>query len=125
MRSFAWVDGERTIHFGPAGDAVAPLGGPGYTLLTTPRAAAAAPRIAARRRRGARGRAAARSTSWRAALLATVRGDRIVALGGGRVVDVAKALAAAARAGVAPGNVAPGRRGAARWPCRPRCRARR
>ncbi|WP_028063633.1 iron-containing alcohol dehydrogenase [Solirubrobacter soli] len=41
-------------------------------------------------------------------LLDTVSGDRLVALGGGRVVDVAKALAAAARAGVAPGNVAPG-----------------
>ena len=38
--SFVWPDGERTIHFGPAADAVEMLGGPGYTLLTTPRARA-------------------------------------------------------------------------------------
>ena len=35
MREFVWVDGERTIHFGPAADAVGRLGGPGFTLLTT------------------------------------------------------------------------------------------
>ena len=66
MREFVWVDGERTIHFGPAADAVEQLGGPGYTLLTTPRAAAAAPWIADGRGRRARSRAAARSTSSRA-----------------------------------------------------------
>jgi len=37
-------------------------------------------------------------------LLDEVRGDRLVALGGGRVVDVAKALAAAARAGYGGGG---------------------
>src|ERR671910_446480 len=37
---FAWRDGERTIRFGRgvAADAVRSLGGPGYLLLTTPRA---------------------------------------------------------------------------------------
>jgi alcohol dehydrogenase class IV len=106
-RKFTWVDGERTIHFGPSDDAVARLGGPGFTLLTTPRAAAAAPHIASAA--GAVhevGRGQVHDLA--AGLLGTVSGDRLVALGGGRVVDVAKALTAAARAGVAPGNVAPG-----------------
>ena len=106
-KSFDWVDGERTIHFGPADDAVTHLGGPGFTLLTTRRAAAAAPHIA--RAAGAVHEVGSGQVHDLAAgLLATVSGNRLVALGGGRVVDVAKALAAAARAGVAPGNVAPG-----------------
>ena len=96
MREFTWVDGERTIHFGPV--AVEPLGGPGYTLLTTPRAAAAAPQIV-----DAAGEVhhvgPGQVHELAGALLGEVRGDRIVALGGGRVVDVAKALAAAANAG--------------------------
>jgi len=33
-KSFDWVDGERTIHFGPADDAVTHLGGPGFTHNT-------------------------------------------------------------------------------------------
>ena len=95
---FVWVDGERTIHFGPATDAVAALGGPGYTLLTTPRASAAAPWIA--EAAGAVHEVGAGQVHELAGeLLGVVGGDRIVALGGGRVVDVAKALAAAARAG--------------------------
>ena len=55
VREFTWVDGERTIHFGPAAGAVAALGGPGYTLLTTPRAP--------RRRRGS-WRRRERCTRW-------------------------------------------------------------
>jgi alcohol dehydrogenase class IV len=107
VRSFTWVDGERTIHFGPAADAVGQLGGPGYTLLTTSRAAAAARHVV-------EGAGAVHAVGHgqvhdlAAGLLATVSGDRLVALGGGRVIDVAKALTAAARAGLAPGNVAPG-----------------
>ncbi|MDA0165607.1 iron-containing alcohol dehydrogenase [Solirubrobacter ginsenosidimutans] len=93
---FVWVDGERTIHFGPAADAVSRLGGPGYTLLTTPRAAAAAPWIVA-----AAGAVhdvgAGQVHELAGALLGVVTGERIVALGGGRVVDVAKALAAASK----------------------------
>src|SRR4051794_3245710 len=105
--SFTWVDGERTIHFGPSQDAVAHLRGPGFTLLTTPRAAAAAPHIAdAAGTVHEVGRGQVHELA--AGLLGTVSGDRLVALGGGRVVDVAKALTAAARAGLAPGNVAPG-----------------
>ncbi|HWK26580.1 MAG TPA: iron-containing alcohol dehydrogenase [Solirubrobacter sp.] len=107
MREFTWVDGERTIHFGPAaGRAVAWLGGPGYTLLTTPRAASAAPDVV--EAAGAVHEVGPGQVHELAgALLGVVRGDRIVALGGGRVIDVAKALAAAASAGV--GAAAPDR----------------
>jgi hypothetical protein len=47
---FTWIDGERTIRFGRgvAAEAVDVLGGPGFTLLTTPRAAASAPGVADR-----------------------------------------------------------------------------
>ena len=93
---FSWRDGERLIHFGRgiAAEAVERLGGSGYALLTTERAAGAAPHVAE----------AAGSVhvvgsglvdELAAGLLESVRGDRIVALGGGRVVDVAKAIAAA------------------------------
>jgi alcohol dehydrogenase class IV len=93
---FKWQDGERLVVFGRGAldDAVETLGGPGYTLLTTQRAQAAAPGVAA----------AAESVhlvapghvdQLAAAMLDDVRGDRIVALGGGRVVDVAKAIVAA------------------------------
>jgi alcohol dehydrogenase class IV len=107
VREFTWRDGERTIHFGPV--AVEPLGGPGYTLLTTPRAAQAAPAIveaAAQVHHVGAGQV----HELAGGLLGEVRGDRIVALGGGRVVDVAKALAAAANAGygAAAGAATPG-----------------
>ena len=96
MRTFTWQDGERTIRFGrgTAAEAVGVLGGPGYALLTTGRARGAAPAVVEaaetvhRRRARARGRARGRAARH-------VAEDRIVALGGGRVVDVAKALAAA------------------------------
>jgi alcohol dehydrogenase class IV len=96
VRDFTWQDGERTIRFGrgSAAEAVALLGGPGFALLTTERAAASLPSLA---------QAAAavhhvppgRVDELAAALLGEVTGDRIVALGGGRVVDCAKAIAAA------------------------------
>jgi alcohol dehydrogenase class IV len=103
VREFVWADGERTIHFGPAADAVDKLGGPGFTLLTTPRAAAAAPWIA--KAAGAVhevGRGQVHELAG--GLLGEVRGNRLVALGGGRVIDVAKALAAAASAGYGAGG---------------------
>ena len=95
-RSFTWQDGERTIRFGrgSVAEAVELLGGPGYALLTTPRARAAAPEVveaAGSEHEIAPGRV----DELAGELLGTVTGDRIVALGGGRVVDVAKALAAA------------------------------
>ena len=101
-RPFRWQDGERTIVFGPGtlarfGD----LFGPGYALLTTSRALAAAGGLpggskladaAAEIHEVAPGRV----DELAAALLPSVHGEALVALGGGRVIDVAKALAAAA-----------------------------
>jgi alcohol dehydrogenase class IV len=98
VRAFAWRDGERLIRFGRGGsaEAVEVLGGPGYVLLTTPRAQATLPAV---------GEAAAQvhhvggetiPELAAEALTQTERGDgRVVALGGGRVIDVAKAVAAA------------------------------
>src|SRR4051794_11159519 len=92
---FRWVDGQRTIVFGRGvlDDAVDALGGPGYTLLTTARAKDAAPGVVA----GADKLRIVPSghVDEIAAGMLDVRGERLVALGGGRVVDVAKALAAA------------------------------
>ena len=96
MTSFTWQDGERTIRFGRgmAAEAVGVLGGPGYALLTTPRAMQAVPHVVE-----AAGSvheiAPGRVDELAGALLGTIGHDRIVALGGGRVIDVAKALAAA------------------------------
>jgi alcohol dehydrogenase class IV len=99
-RQFTWRDGERTIRFGRgvAAEAVELLGGAGYTLLTTQRAAAAAPHVAAAAGEVVHvGRGPVDELAGE--LLGRVGGERLVALGGGRVVDVAKALAAARRAG--------------------------
>ena len=95
-RAFRWQDGERVVLFGR--DAVSearPLLGSGYALLTTPRAAAAAA--------GFESAAAVvhevpagRVDELAAALLPLLPStELLVALGGGRVIDVAKALAAA------------------------------
>lgn len=96
MKPFHWIDGERTIAFGAGKRAEAAflLGDSGYTLLTTGRAAAAAPEIA--ERAGAvhevgPGRVDELATELRGA----VSGELLVALGGGRVIDTAKALVAA------------------------------
>ena len=96
QRTFTWQDGERTIRFGrgTASEAIGVLGGPGYALLTTPRARTAAPDVveaAATVIEVAPGRV----DELAGELLGTLAEDRLVALGGGRVVDVAKALAAA------------------------------
>jgi alcohol dehydrogenase class IV len=101
MTSFAWRDGERVIRFGRgvAAEAVEALGGPGYLLLTTPRAAAQLPRVV-----DAAGRVhhvpGGQVPALAAAALEQAAGhDRVVALGGGRVIDVAKAVAAALAGG--------------------------
>jgi alcohol dehydrogenase class IV len=102
VRAFDWRDGERLIRFGRgrAAGAVGSLGGPGYLLLTTPRAAAALPAVAEAAAAvhhvgaGAVDALAADALAW-----ARERGPaeqaRIAALGGGRVIDVAKAVVAA------------------------------
>ncbi len=97
---FTWRDGERTIRFGRGarGDAPALLGD-GYTLLTTTRALHAAPELAD---------AAQTVELVGAGRVDDLAGDvlergpvagPIVAFGGGRVIDVAKAIAAASGPG--------------------------
>jgi alcohol dehydrogenase class IV len=93
---FTWRDGERVIAFGRGilPRAVELLDGPGYTLLTTERAAASAPVVvdaAAAVHHVPHGLV----EDVAGELLGEVEGDRLVALGGGRVVDVGKALASA------------------------------
>jgi alcohol dehydrogenase class IV len=93
---FTWRDGERIVRFGRG--AIADAGellGDGYVLLTTERAEGSAPDVV--------GRAAAvhhvstgRVDDVAAELLEAVGdGELYVALGGGRVVDVTKSVAAA------------------------------
>jgi alcohol dehydrogenase class IV len=94
--AFTWHDGERTIRFGRGTIATAEeLLGTGYTLLTTPRAESAAPGVVAAAHAVHHVRAG-RVDEIAEELRGTVEGDLLVALGGGRVIDVTKALAAAA-----------------------------
>ena len=98
---FRWIDGERTIVFGAGALAEAGplLGDGGYTLLTTARASAAAPGIA--ERAGHLHDVPDGRVDELAAELHAAVGEPalLVALGGGRVIDTAKALAAAAPEG--------------------------
>ena len=100
-RDFTWRDGERVVRFGRGALADAPgLLDDGYVLLTTERAATSAPEVVA----GAAAVhhvAVGRVDDVAGDLREVVDGDLFVALGGGRVVDVAKALAAAHGAGAA------------------------
>jgi alcohol dehydrogenase class IV len=96
---FTWIDGERAIRFarGSAGQATAVLAGRGFddfALLTTERAAAQAPELAA-----AAGAVLHVPSGPVPEAAAAVRdgaaGRPLVALGGGRVVDAAKGIAGA------------------------------
>lgn len=94
MTSFTWQDGERTIRFGPgvAAEAV-DLAGERFTLLTTERARDLIPGIeesAAEVRFVPPGLVDAIATE----LLPQVTHQRVIALGGGRVIDTAKAIGA-------------------------------
>ncbi len=95
MRSFRWQDGDRVIVFGRGalGEAEALLGS-SYVLLTTPRAADRAPDLVSRAAAVHRV-APGRVDELARGLRSKVDGELLVALGGGRVIDVAKALAAA------------------------------
>ena len=93
--NFTWRDGDRVIRFGRGAIADAPeLLGDDYALVTTERALAAAPQV---------GAAAAsvhvigpgRVDELAGDLLGEVREQLVVGLGGGRVIDTAKAVAAA------------------------------
>jgi alcohol dehydrogenase class IV len=94
---FTWRDGERTIVFGrgAAAGAVEALGGPGYLLLTTPRLQDALPAVV-EQAGDLHHVPGGLVPELAAAAIPAGRGHhRIVALGGGRVIDVAKAVAAA------------------------------
>lgn len=93
-RPFRWQDGERVIVFGRGKLAEAPaLLGSGYVLLTTERAAAAAPQVT-EHATAVREVPPGRVDEVAGELRPEVRGETLVALGGGRVIDTAKALAA-------------------------------
>jgi alcohol dehydrogenase class IV len=93
---FTWRDGERTIRFGRGviDEAVDALGGAGYALLTTERAAGMAPGVV-EAAAGVHMLGDGYVDELAGELLGAVARERIVGLGGGRVVDTAKALAAA------------------------------
>ncbi len=94
--SFTWHDGERVIRFGEGSLADAPrlIGPAPYIVFTTERARSAAPLIVERAEvvhLVGPGNVDDLAAELRPRVFATT----IVALGGGRVIDVAKALAAA------------------------------
>ena len=92
---FRWRDGERLIVFGRGRLAEAgELAGPGYALLTTPRASSAAGALT-EEASAVLDVGAGRVDELAGSLRSAVHADTLVALGGGRVIDVAKALAAA------------------------------
>lgn len=92
---FRWQDGERVVLFGRGrlaeADSLLP---PPYVVLTTSRAASSASALVERAER-VHQVAPGRVDELAAALRAGVAGELLVAIGGGRVIDVAKALAAA------------------------------
>jgi alcohol dehydrogenase class IV len=93
---FRWRDGERLIVFGRGRLAEADeLAGPDYALLTTARALTAAGARLGERASAVHEVEVGRVDEVAGSLRAAVRGETLVALGGGRVIDVAKALAAA------------------------------
>jgi len=97
---FRWQDGERTIRFGQGAVADgAEDFGEGYALLTTERTLATAPQLADR---------ASQVVHVRSGRVDEIAGELLdevgahgllVALGGGRVIDTAKAIASARGAG--------------------------
>jgi maleylacetate reductase len=93
--SFRQVEHGRTIVFGRGAIAQASdLLEAAFTLVTTPRGRASAPQLV-ERAAGVIDVPSGRVDEIAAMLRGEVAGGRVVALGGGRVIDVAKALAAA------------------------------
>ena len=93
-RDFTWQDGERLVRFGTGALKDAPeLLGDGYVLLTTERGEASAPDVV-ERAAAVHHVPAGLVDEVAGDLLDAVDGQLLVSLGGGRVIDVAKALAA-------------------------------
>jgi alcohol dehydrogenase class IV len=98
-RNFSWRDGERTILFGEGRLAASPqlLGEHGYgpyDLLSTARALAGAPEALTADAASVHEVAPGSVDQISASLLDAISSDDLVAFGGGRVVDVAKAIVA-------------------------------
>jgi alcohol dehydrogenase class IV len=98
-QNFTWLDGERLIRFGEGALAevsslLASRGFAGYALLTTPRAAASAPELGGEAAEVVNVPAGPVPEAA-AAARGAVAGRPLVALGGGRVIDAAKAIAGA------------------------------
>jgi alcohol dehydrogenase class IV len=92
VSAFTWADGERLIRFGPGAGEHAWRGA---DLLSTPRARASIPEALRDAWRSARDVPPGQVADIAAALVAEVGEGRVVAWGGGRVIDTAKAVAAA------------------------------
>ena len=98
-RDFTWRDGERTVVFREGALAETPqllAGGiwERFELLTTPRALGAAPLELAERATAVHEVPRGPVPDAAAAIIDSVRNPTLVGLGGGRVVDTAKAIAA-------------------------------
>lgn len=103
--NFVWRDAGRTVVFRHDGVEAAPQllgehGFAGFELLTTPRALPAAPELEAAAA-AVHAVPSGQVPEAAATLLDLVRGERLVAFGGGRVIDTAKAIAAVSGARVA------------------------
>jgi alcohol dehydrogenase class IV len=93
---FSWRDGERTVRFGRGAVIEAPrLTGEGFMLFSTPRAREQLPGLSAMAATVVDVPAGPVDEIAGDLLEIELPGDRIVALGGGRVIDAAKAVAAA------------------------------
>ncbi len=108
-KEFTWRDGERTIVLrrgavDEAADLLAGAGFASFELLTTPRALAQAPLQLASHATAVHEVQRGPVDEISAALVDAVRGPSLVALGGGRVIDTTKAIAAVkgARVGAIP-----------------------
>ncbi len=102
---FVWRDAGRTVIFRRGGAAQAPQllrehGFAPFELLTTPRGLAVVPELAAAAD-AVHEVASGGVPEAAASLLGSARSRRLVALGGGRVIDTAKALASVSAASVA------------------------